>query len=501
MTAAIERLHSLGAIDAETDFDPEFFVPSSSWQAVRSRRNPIVIGRKGTGKTAIRLALVDEASRSHDVFAADLAFRDYPWTVHNSVFAADVGGKSRYVETWLFLMLIELAKAAVGENQTIPAEPDARQTYDAIRNFVVTNWGSVTFDHKDVFRATEYSVTKRIGAGVRGVGAGVEWTKVERSRLGDALSNMNRWLKDALSEVLSQDHEYFIVFDELDLDFTLNDPDYDDSMIGLILAARDFFNWASTVAVHAMPVVLLRDDIYRELQFGDKNKISNSILEEIKWESDPGSENSLKTVVERRIRVLLNEPDANEPWGLVFDGELMRGTTQQKYLHMVQRTYLRPRDLIQFGNLCLDEARRRFRADTSSSGLITNADVTAGAAVPTRTTSELSFPTRFIPTTQNGRSGLRSSAVSASRRSLAATSKRNVLGPSDSTAGASAEEILEGLFAFSIIGFGQRGGGSGVGGTVEHWRYRNPEVAFDSKAPYFKIHPGLKENLGLKERR
>lgn len=63
---------------------------------------------------------------------------------------------------------------------------------------VVTHWGSVSFDHKDVFRATEFSVTKRIGAGVRGVGAGVEWTKVERNRLGDALSNMNRWLKDAL---------------------------------------------------------------------------------------------------------------------------------------------------------------------------------------------------------------------------------------------------------------------------------------------------------------
>jgi hypothetical protein len=63
-----------------------------------------------------------------------------------------------------------------------------------------------------------------------------------------------------------------------------------------------------------------------------------------------------------------------------------------------------------------------------------------------------------------------------------------------------AGEILDALYSFSIIGFGRRGG-SGRGGTDEYWRYRNPEVTFDAHAPYFKVHPGLKENLDLKEER
>jgi hypothetical protein len=60
--------------------------------------------------------------------------------------------------------------------------------------------------------------------------------------------------------------------------------------------------------------------------------------------------------------------------------------------------------------------------------------------------------------------------------------------------------VLEVFYTFGVIGFARRGG-SGRGGTDEYWQYRNPEVTFDSNAPYFKVHPGLKENLDLKEGR
>ena len=61
-------------------------------------------------------------------------------------------------------------------------------------------------------------------------------------------------------------------------------------------------------------------------------------------------------------------------------------------------------------------------------------------------------------------------------------------------------EILTALYRFGIIGFARRGG-SGKGGTVEYWSYRNPDITFDAGAPYFKVHLGLKENLDLREER
>src|SRR5437016_6159348 len=99
----LAKLTSLGDIAAENSFRPEFFVTSGSWERVRHGQRPIVVGRKGTGKTALRLALLNEADQSPLLFTADLSFRDYPWNAHNSVSGTQVGHRSRFVETWLFL--------------------------------------------------------------------------------------------------------------------------------------------------------------------------------------------------------------------------------------------------------------------------------------------------------------------------------------------------------------------------------------------------------------
>lgn len=490
--ATLADLESFGAIDAESDFRPEFFVPSTTWERVLGRTRPIVVGRKGTGKTAVRLALLERAASDPLLFAADLVFRDYPWAVHHTVFDETVGGRSRFQETWLFLMLVETAKAVL-----IDESPKANEaTAAALRKFVELNWGSVTFSHKDVFRAEEYTVTSNFAPQVAGTGVGgVNWTKLPRKRLGDSLGAMNQWLKVALTEVMNPEAQYFLAFDELDLDFDPNEEDYLDSMIGLMLAAQTYFLWARHIGAKATPIVLMRDDIYARLQFPDKNKITHSFVESILWDPSPVGANSLKTVVDTRIRVLLEEPDAEDPWYLVFDEDVMRGT-QHKYAHMVQRTYLRPRDLIQFANLCLAAAKRRLRDE---GGRISNVDVT-NARVPysnylraelgdeihahfpewekwlelLRRVGTLTFgPTRFRETCEGAQ----------------------VL-----TAGSDADEILGHLYEFGVIGFARRGG-AGRGGTDEYWRYRDPEVTFDAGAPYFRVHPGLKENLDLKEER
>lgn len=501
MPSAIALLDSFGAIDAETDFRPEFFVPSTSWERTRNKKHPIVIGRKGTGKTALRKALLDLAGSEPLIFARDLGFRDYPWKVHYSVVDQEVGGRSRYLETWLFLMLVELAKLRLGEDVTQPKSKDDLLLAKGVEEFINKNWGSLSFDHKDTFRVDEYEVTKTFHPQVAGSGLGsIDWTKVPRGRLGDSLNAINRWLKEALSRLLRSDCEYFLIFDELDLDFDRQDEEYLDSMIGLVLAAQNLFLWAKELGFDAAPVVLLRDDIYRRLQFPDKNKITRSLVETIYWEDSFEGPNSLKTVVDTRIRVLLGEENAKDPWGLVFDEEVMRGT-QHKYLHMVQRTYLRPRDIIQFANYCLQEAKQRTAGHESDEDRVRNEDITAARTAYSGYLREelgdelfahydkweqwLELIRRIGTLTFNAE---RFEEVWAESPELA---KKQ---------GTSPDTILEFLYQFGVVGFGRRGG-SGRGGTDEYWSFRDPDVTFDPRAPFFKVHLGLKENLDLKEGR
>jgi hypothetical protein len=494
-TPPVERLHDLGAIDAETDFRPDFFIPSSSWSRVRERERPIVVGRKGTGKTALRKALLNESTSNPLLFATDLAFRDYPWNAHNEVFDSAVGATSRFLETWHFLMLIELVKQAVGENQ---APPRDREAADALGDFVRTNWGSLAFDYKDTFRTESYHVTGRFEPSLLGTKlGGAEWSRVERNRLGDSLSAMNKWLREALVRTLLPDGEYFLVFDELDLDFSPANEPYHGSIVGLLLAAQQLYLWSQEKGTRVTPVVLLRDDIYNRLTFPDKNKLTTNLVETLQWTPAFDGPDSLKTMADTRIRVLL-ETTAADPWAEVFEEQEMRGT-QHKYSHMVQRTYLRPRDLIQFVNLCLVEARSRRQPAPDSPGRVTNDDVTRARTPYSKyLRNELADEiSAHYPQWEQWTELLRRIGLTTFRRPAFADACQKA---SKLAAGAEPTEILEALYGFGIIGFGRIGGG-GLGGTDEYWRYRDPNVAFDPEAPYFKVHPGLKEHLDLKEPR
>jgi hypothetical protein len=61
----------------------------------------------------------------------------------------------------------------------------------------------------------------------------------------------------------------------------------------------------------------------------------------------------------------------------------------------------------------------------------------------------------------------------------------------------SAEEVLDSLYMFGLIGFIKRGGRAG--GTDIVYRYKSPSVALDPEASQFRVHPGLKEYLGVVE--
>lgn len=100
------------------------------------------------------------------------------------------------------------------------------------------------------------------------------------------------------------------------------------------------------------------------MSFSDKNKITNSSTVTLEWDSK-----SLKDLIDRRIkRKIADEIE----WGDIEDGELMRGS-QTKWNHIVSRTLLRPRDVIQFLNIIADLAIKEM----PDADIIENGDIIA----------------------------------------------------------------------------------------------------------------------------
>jgi hypothetical protein len=314
--------------------------------------------------------------------------------------------------------------------------------------------------------------------------------KVERRELAGLLTARNDWLEERILRIVDMKRKYYVLFDGLDIAYTALDEDYKQRLIGLLLAARSVRTWASENKIAMSPIVFLRSDIYDELVFADQNKMSEDNVRLLMWDDTPGGENSLKALLDQRIRVLTKEEGHEDPWSLVFDEATMRGT-QQKFRYMVERTYLRPRDMIKFANLCLDNAK------VAHHERITNDDIYEAKEeysdyVFGELNNEISAADAEWAKTLEVLREIRRMTFDRQRFDEAFEKRQSELGAR------SPDDVLRLLFRFGVIGFQKKGGG-GRGGSEIAWQYRDPKQRYDSGARYFRVHWSLKEYLDLVE--
>jgi hypothetical protein len=295
-----------------------------------------------------------------------------------------------------------------------------------------------------------------------------------------------------LNVLINPDHYFFVLFDDLDRGYDPQDAEYADRLTGLLLAAREVFNWSDELGLLVGPIVLLRSDIYAHLTFPDKNKITENLVETLTWTEEMEGENSLKMLIDRRIRAIGQLPTRlTDPWPLLFDDKLMRGT-QHKFKHMAARTYLRPRDMIKFGNCCLDEAR------AAEASLIGNRHIVAArVAYSSYLLSELDDEmAEAVPHWKQLSAVLRRAhKLRISREEFVKAYKALKV---EQQTDLPVDAALESLFRFSVVGF-TRVGGAGYGGSAIAFQYRDPRISFDPSARTLHVHPGLKEGLDLIE--
>ncbi|HEX6205868.1 MAG TPA: hypothetical protein VFZ29_08695 [Solirubrobacterales bacterium] len=494
MTGVLDHIQEFGRIDAESERQlGEFFLRTDAYRRIEDQQHIVVIGRKGTGKTAIYKTLRRRPDEFANVLVAGLEFRNYPWGTHSQVKDAAAAPVERYFNSWKFLILVELAKLVLtSANHSAPANPKAEKAARVLSEFIRANWGDLDFRFRDIFSRREFSF--KFEPKVFGVSLGaLEMDKVPRDRLAGVLEEANRWLEECLSYLLTEEYWYYVLFDDLDLAFDPADGEYSARLIGLLLAARDVYNWAHDPDngrdLNVAPVVLIRSDIYDSLRFPDKNKITRNLVESLTWNDDDLGDDSLKTLINQRIKVILQDSDAD--WDLVFEEQLMRGT-QPKFKHMAARTYLRPRDMIYFGNKCLEAAR------TAGAERVTNQNVAeARPAYSEFLVDELDDEIHPVLEDWKGYLDLlrRLHTMRFTREEFTQVYADLKL---ERRLGLSVDGALELLYRFSILGF-TKIGGAGYGGSSTAFRYKNPSISFDPAATSLAVHPGLKEALELVE--
>lgn len=487
---------NFGGTDADNDeILLQAFEDHDAYLDVLALRRHMIIGKKGSGKTAIFKRLI--TTRAPDYFSYGHTFSDYPWHHHERQARIGIPDFDKYTHSWKYLILLSAAKIALNQDQSLPIDDDGMEYLAKLESFVVDTYGSRDPDLTQVFSPTKRLRLKpHFDIDWKILKAGISPEAVPVTELPVIVQEVNAALSRTVLKCLNPGHKYFLAFDQLDLGFDRTSPEYANRLIGLLLASRDINLAARDAGVKLFVVIFLRDDIYDCLHFEDKNKMTENFVSFIEWDT-PRTQKTLKALMERRFTIVLgDEVTASVTWAEVFNEDREMPGHQTKYDHMRDRTYLRPRDFIKFTNCALSRYKERVGyPNTDHPAKIDNVDIhNARIEFSEYFLREIDDEVhKHMPNYEQQLDVLRALGKwQFDRDEFEKAYRAQQPSSTEPTL-----DVLEKLYQFSFIGF-YRAGGRGFGGSEYMFKYREPRTRFDPTASRFRIHPGLIEVMGLK---
>jgi hypothetical protein len=496
---SLDTIDSFGAIDADNDeILLECFEDHEAFLDLINFKKFLVIGRKGTGKTAIFKKIL--TNRSSDFFSFGHTFDDYPWSHHDKQARVGVPDNEKYTHSWKYLILMTVSKIILNQDKSLPYNYDSMDHMLKIESFVIDSYGTRDPDITQIFSPTKQLRLKpKFEIDLKLFKAGVSPESVPMEELPTIISEVNQNLLNSTLSCLNPDNLYYICFDQLDLGFNPGDTNYANRLVGLILACRDINIRAKEYGKKLFVCVFLRNDIYNGLHFEDKNKITENFLSLIEWDTSR-TKKTLMGLMEKRFQKLLADNEQEViTWDMVFDETKTMTGHQPKYQHIVDRTFLRPRDIIKFSNEILSQYKGRIRNGKDNENLlIENIDInSARSEYSNYFLRELDDEIyKHIPIYKDYLDIFKTiGCLQFSKEDFFKafeSKKAGYPGITDSLS------ILKDLYDFSIIAY-YKAGGKGYGGSEYVFKYQNTGSSFDSTSSKFKLHPGLMDVLELKK--
>jgi hypothetical protein len=303
-----------------------------------------VIGRKGSGKTAI--CEYFNRRQQFSIFAEKLSFKNFPFNELYSHTNKSYTPPNQFISIWKYLIYSTICRLML-RNEAVNPEVRAKL-------------GKLYGETSPLSRRVGQWVGKEFGMSLFGLS--VKVTK-ERSAAPDSWIESANYLEDIILEY-SGDATYFVLFDELDEDYrdiiaTEQYQQYTALITSLFKAVQDIRSTiGATGPSKIYPVIFLRDDIYDLILDSDKNKWGDFRVD-LNWD-----EARIKKVLAFRLSRAIN-PTSDQTlvfsaaWEKVF-GRLpigrARGNKISTFDYIARSTLLRPRDFVAYLQNCAQQA-------------------------------------------------------------------------------------------------------------------------------------------------
>ena len=314
----------------------------------------IILGRKGTGKSAIGEHILSLAKNDANVFC------DFIKKGEIDIEKIVQIGKSEGVdiEKNLLYKWIVLTKfvSLFAENQSLAY----LKGMNYLNDFINKSRGFINIKNYEV-----KEIIKQ-----HGISVNIEYLK--RYFIATGLSNMQIKyekaeffklipdLEKVVVDILRKDtsNQYILMFDDLDIGLDLNNQECINTLTELIRIVKYYNNDVfARNNIESKILVFLRTDIKKHLIYSaDMPKIFASYSVELRWYEDAFRNNETKLLLRQFInkRISLNFKnnslkinDLNDPWTSFIDEDSFTNN-KTGFKHIIDHTFFRPRDLILF---------------------------------------------------------------------------------------------------------------------------------------------------------
>jgi len=349
---SLQRLY-FGKDDAESDFArggllKQGFMRTRAYDEALAGTKNLIIGRKGSGKSAICLMLRDTLAPGQrcalvtpDEISADEIRRFH---------LPGIPQEQSKQLIWRYVFVVQIAKFILtAAKKRGDDRPEVRERVAAIKKFLVDNGEAEDIAFIDRF----WKVIERLKAAISVEAFSVKVSvdgelkpPSEGAKAHSSLDLVETHLNSAaqLLNLGNTENQFHLLVDQVEKVWS-NDRESDAMVVGLLLAAKEVqksFDFVSCT-------VFLRTDIYEQLQFQDRDKLRGDEFH-IDWDED-----TLQDLILARVEASVGvAPKPGEFWQKMFP-ETVDGQPCRKFL--ISRTLMRPRDIIQLCNACRDTAK------------------------------------------------------------------------------------------------------------------------------------------------
>lgn len=330
----------LGAPDAEADRRlASYFVKTPYVDSALRLRRSLYLGRKGAGKSALftQLPRLIREAEFLDTKVISITPDQYSWNALREYQESGLLPEQAHANAWKFTLAIEIAAALAAVPQNSLASAEANEALKVLNKFVEQNYNNVSVS---ITKTTAQLIKgiKSFNLSAFGFGGGISLSSEDAPVTPQIIEAILRAI-----ETISQYIGIVIALDKLD-DSWEGSEKSKQLLVGLLKASKELNDRFKTDSPKSGIAVLvfLRSDIYEGLQFDDKDK-HRATEENIIWSAD-----LLREMVNERLPQGVTVDDLFEP------GE-MRGSIQP-FNYIVKRTFLRPREVIQFLQECIRRA-------------------------------------------------------------------------------------------------------------------------------------------------